>query len=140
MWQYRAQHVPWTIHEIIIHITDSEANSYVRCRRFLAEPGSSLMAYDENVWARELDYHAQSPDRAVEWFKWLRKNTYALIRDLPDDVWDQTAFLPENGDMTLVGWRSMNAMCGTMWPKWRPFIRPGWLKKLEIRSRPTRNI
>jgi hypothetical protein len=47
MWQYRAAPNGWTIHEIIVHIADSEANSYARCRRFIAEPGSTVMAYDE---------------------------------------------------------------------------------------------
>ncbi len=86
MWRFRSAHDPWTIHEIIIHITDSEANSYVRCRRFIAEPGSDLMAYDENIWARELGYHDQSPESAVELFRWLRKTTYELIRGLAEEV------------------------------------------------------
>lgn len=54
MWHYRAGPGEWTIHEHVIHITDSEANSFVRCRRLVAEPGSPVMAYDENVWVRGL--------------------------------------------------------------------------------------
>ncbi|MCG8351220.1 MAG: DinB family protein [Chloroflexales bacterium] len=42
MWQWRALPNTWTIHEIIVHITDSEANSYARCRRCIAEPGSTV--------------------------------------------------------------------------------------------------
>ena len=56
MWQFRDEHGCWSIHEHIIHITDSEANSYIRCRRLIAEQGESLMAYDENLWASELNY------------------------------------------------------------------------------------
>ena len=69
MWQYRPAPDRWTIHEIIVHIADSEANSYVRCRRFIAEPGSTVMAYDEMAWAQRLNYHAQSPEAALELFK-----------------------------------------------------------------------
>ena len=43
---------------IVVHITDSEANSYIRCRRFMAEP-AKLMAYDEKAWATSLHYHDQ---------------------------------------------------------------------------------
>ena len=32
----------WSIHEIILHLADSEATCYVRCRHFIAEPGSSV--------------------------------------------------------------------------------------------------
>ncbi|MBK8901764.1 MAG: DinB family protein [Anaerolineaceae bacterium] len=104
MWQYRSPVDPWTIHEIIIHITDSEANSYVRCRRFIAEPGESLMAYDENRWAKMLDYHAMDVDTAVSLFKWLRQSTYELIQTLPDEVWQHQAYHPESGQMSLDDW------------------------------------
>src|SRR5258706_13749655 len=80
MWQYRSQVELWTIHEVLVHITDSEANSFVRLRRLIAEPGLTVTAYDENVWATRLDYHAQSPDDAMELFRWLRHNSYVLVK------------------------------------------------------------
>ena len=72
MWQYRDEHGCWSIHEHIIHITDSEANSYIRARRLIAEPGRTLMDYDENQWATALDYHEQDIDDTLNLFKWLR--------------------------------------------------------------------
>ena len=32
IWQFRDEHGCWSIHEHVVHIADSEANSYVRCR------------------------------------------------------------------------------------------------------------
>lgn len=104
MWQYRSPVDPWTIHEIVLHITDSEANSYVRCRRFIAEPGQGLMAYDENQWAKGLDYHRLDVDTAVTLFTWLRQSTYELIQTLPENVWQNQAYHPESGQMTLNDW------------------------------------
>lgn len=104
MWTWRPAPGQWTVHEIVIHIADSEANSYVRARRFIAEPGSGLMAYDEMVWARALDYHAQSAAEAVELFQVLRRSTYHLIKRLPAAAWAHTAEHPENGRMTLDDW------------------------------------
>ena len=72
MWQFRLAPDRWTIHEIIVHIADSEVNSYVRCRRFIAEPGGTVLGYDENAWASDLRYHDQSALDALELFKWLR--------------------------------------------------------------------
>ena len=103
-WHYRPAPELWTAHEIVIHLADSEANSYVRARRFIAEPGADLMAYDEVVWAQRLDYPAQSVADAVELFRLLRRSTYHLIRSLPERVWAQTARHPENGWMTLDDW------------------------------------
>ena len=104
MWQYRATPDSWTIHEIIVHIADSEANSYARCRRFIAEPGSTVMAYDEMVWARKLNYHAQSLELALELFKQLRAASYQLIKTLPEEMWANTIVHPENGVMTMDDW------------------------------------
>ncbi len=104
MWQFRPAPDRWTIHEILIHIADSEASSYFRCRRFIAEPGSTVLGYDENKWARDLRYHDQSTDDALELFKWLRHKSYTLIKDLPEPVWSNTVNHTENGLMTMDDW------------------------------------
>lgn len=104
MWQFRPAPDRWTIHEIIIHIADSEANSYIRCRRFLAEPGGAVLGYDENGWARNLGYHNQSTEDALELFKWLRHKSYTLIKNLPEPAWSNTINHTENGVMTMNDW------------------------------------
>ena len=104
MWQFRPAPGRWTIHEIIVHIADSEANSYIRCRRFLAEPGSSVLGYDESKWARDLHYHEQSTQDAIELFKWLRYKSYTLIKDLPESAWSNTVDHSESGVMTMDDW------------------------------------
>ncbi len=104
MWQFRPAAERWTIHEIIVHIADSEANSYLRCRRFLAEPGSTVLGYDEEKWARALNYHAQNTQDALELFKWLRYKSYTLIQNQPEAVWSNTILHNENGVMTMDDW------------------------------------
>lgn len=104
MWMFKPSPDRWSIHEIVIHIADSEANSYVRCRRFVAQPGESVMAYDEMRWADALRYHDQSTEEAVELFKWLRLRSYRLIKSLPEAVWSNTVLHPDNGVMTMDDW------------------------------------
>jgi hypothetical protein len=104
MWLFKPAPEKWSVHEVIVHIADSEANSYVRCRRFIAEPGTSVMAYDENKWASALRYHDQSADDALELFRLLRASCHSLIRDLPESVWANTIEHPENGTMTFDDW------------------------------------
>src|SRR5436190_316143 len=101
MWQYRPTPQDFTIHEIFIHVTDSEANSFVRARHFIAQPGSTVSAYDEFGWAGKLDYHSLSVEDAVELFRWLRGNTVKLIREQPEEVWTNTIVHPENGTMKM---------------------------------------
>ena len=100
MRQFRDEHGCWSIHEHIVHVADS----YIRCRRLVAEPGRTLMDYDENQWAAALDYHQQSIEDSLSLFQWLRSKTYTLIKSLPDSAWSNTAYHPENGDMTLDDW------------------------------------
>ena len=105
MWQWKPAPNKWSVHEVIVHIADSEVNSHVRGRRFIAEPGSGVYGYDENKWADKLNYHAQSTEDALELFKWLRKTTYDLIKTVDDHTW-QTATVnhSENGVMNFEQW------------------------------------
>ena len=59
MWQYKPGPAEWSIHEVLVHLADSEANLYVRARRFIAEPGSKVLSFDNDLWAKALDYHKQ---------------------------------------------------------------------------------
>jgi hypothetical protein len=101
MWLFKPAADGWSIHEIVVHIADSEANSYIRFRKCLCEPGQSLTAYDEPLWAETLRYSEQSPDEALELFKWLRMSTYQVLRGIPETAWTNTIDHPESGLITL---------------------------------------
>ena len=94
-WQFKPAPKEWSIHQVIVHLADSETNSYLRARRMIAEPGQLLMGYDQDVWADNLDYHSQSWEDALEVLRLVRKLTYELIKDLPDEVWGNSAVHPE---------------------------------------------
>lgn len=103
MWTFKPAE-GWSINEILCHIADSEANSYVRCRRFIAEPGSGVYGYDTDKWADGLNYQSQSADEAIDLFRALRRGSYELIRTLPDDVWANTVQHSESGTMLMDEW------------------------------------
>lgn len=62
------------------------------------------MAYDQNQWASQLNYHDQSPEDALELFRLLRKKSFDLVKDAPDEVWTDECFHPELGTTTLKDW------------------------------------
>ena len=103
-WDWKPGPARWSIREIIVHVADSEANSYIRFRRFVAEPGKTVMAYDEDTWAEALTYQEQDPGIALDLFRLLRRSTTALIRKIPEAAWAHTVQHPENGLMTLDDW------------------------------------
>jgi hypothetical protein len=104
MWLYKPLPERWSIHEIILHLADSEANSYVRCRRFIAEPGTAVFKIDAARWAGSLGYFHQSTREALEVIRRLRKMTYQLLVTLPDTVWLNTVEHPRDGKITLEHW------------------------------------
>jgi hypothetical protein len=94
-WLFKPEPKDWSVHQVIVHLADSETNSYLRVRRLIAEPGGTLMAYDQDVWADELDYHAVNTDEALEVTRLVRKLTYDLLKRLPENVWEHAAVHPE---------------------------------------------
>ncbi|HLF25202.1 MAG TPA: DinB family protein [Anaerolineae bacterium] len=109
MWRFKPSPDDWSIQELIIHLADSEANSFIRCRRLYAEPGTAVLAYNEVQWAKALDYEHQSTDDALELFKWLRLASHKLIQTWPESAWANTIEHPENGVMTADDWLDVYA-------------------------------
>ncbi len=80
----------WSVHEIVVHLADSEANAALRCRLLVAEPGRAVMAYDQDVWAERLDYHERGFDLGLELVDIVRQSTYELLASLTDEVWEHS--------------------------------------------------
>lgn len=104
MWLYKPAPDRWSIHEIILHLADSEANAYIRCRRLIAEPGKAVLTYDPSIWAGTLGYFHQSTKEALELLRRLRRMTHHLVAALPDSVWSHTVEHPEKGSLSLDEW------------------------------------
>jgi hypothetical protein len=91
----------WSIHQILIHLPDSEAVGYERIRRVIAEERPTLQDYDEDAWTRNLHYHQQDPQMALTLFKLLRQTGAALLRHLPAETWERIGLHTTNGEMSL---------------------------------------
>lgn len=109
MWLYRPATHRWSIHEIILHLADSEAYAYVCCRQFIAEPGSEVTECDASTWATSLGYFHQSTREALGLVSRLRKMTHQILRFVPDSVWAHTNQVPPKGTMTLDRWLELQA-------------------------------
>ncbi len=94
-WQFKPSPQDWSVHEVIIHLGDSETNAALRARKLIVEPGGVLMGYDQDQWAITLDYHSQSTDDALQMTRFARLTTYNLLKSLPDDVFKHTVRHPE---------------------------------------------
>jgi hypothetical protein len=95
-WQFKPESKEWSIHEVLIHIADSETNAALRARMLVAQPGSGvLMGYDQDMWAVKLNYHEQNPDDALQMTKFARLTTYNWLKTLPEAVFAHAVKHPE---------------------------------------------
>jgi hypothetical protein len=94
-WKFKPALTEWSVHEIIIHLADSESNAALRARKLIVEPGGVLMGYDQDKWGDELNYHDQSYEDALEMVRLVRKTTYELLKKQPDKVFTHSVKHPE---------------------------------------------
>lgn len=105
MWQFKPAPNEWSIHEVIIHLADSESNASLRARKLIVEPGGMLMGYDQEQWAVTLDYHDQDLEDALDILRLARKTTYSLLKKQPDEVFDHIVIHPEHNEpYTFENW------------------------------------
>jgi hypothetical protein len=131
MWGYKPANGGWSIHEIAVHIADSETLGYVRFRKCIAESGQGAPGYNGDAWAAQLHYQDQSVLEALEQFRWLRLRTYKLLQGLEDAVWANTFEHPQRGKLTLEQVLAIYANhipdhVEQMWAVYREWVAEQW--------------
>ena len=101
IWGYQPNESEWSIHEIIWHLADTEANIYIRIRKAIAEPGCKVLAWDQDAWATKLEYTRQGFEAGMALFRYLRGINYELLKEQPEVTWNNTVDHSEYGVMTL---------------------------------------
>ena len=97
----------WSARQIIHHIADSEAQSYVRLRRLVAEPeGVLLVNVDEESWAKEakLGYESAPVENAIAVYAAVRAGSLDVIKRLDESDVEKSGVHPESGKFTIEKW------------------------------------
>jgi len=91
----------WNIRQILAHLADSEIVCADRFRRVIAESNPTLVGYDQEAWAAHLNYKRRKTSASLDLFRRLRAENYALLKDLPEPVFERTGTHTERGTVTL---------------------------------------
>jgi hypothetical protein len=91
----------WSIRQILAHLADAELVGAHRFRQVLAEDSPTLIAFDQEAWARNLDYARRKPKQSLDTFRRLRGENYELLKNLPEGAYERAGNHSENGRMTL---------------------------------------
>jgi hypothetical protein len=96
----------WTPRQVIHHVADSEAQSYARLRRLIAEPGTQIQGYDEGKWAENstLAYSDSDTAASVEVLAAVRKSSYLLLLRLSEAQLDNKGVHSESGEYSVRTW------------------------------------
>jgi hypothetical protein len=94
----------WSVHEVVVHCADSEANSALRIRYLLSEKDPVILGYDQEEWARAFDYHSEPLEPALAAVVAARGRTVPLLRRLDAADWAREGRHTESGRYTAEDW------------------------------------
>ena len=96
----------WTARQVIHHVADSEAQSYARLRRLIAEPGTQIQGYDEGRWGENetLGYKELPVAPSLEVFKAVRASSLEMIKRLNLSQLENAGIHSESGVYTINNW------------------------------------
>ncbi len=92
----------WSIRQIVAHLADSEIVCAHRLRQIIAEDQPTLIAFDQDAWARNLDYARRKPKQSLESFRRVRGENYELLKEVPESTYTRTGNHSERGPITLL--------------------------------------
>ena len=81
--KWRPAENKWSIHEIVCHAADAEANAAMRIRYLVAEEKPVIQGYDQDHWAKAFVYHAANLYTALGVVEAVRAHTVDMLRRLP---------------------------------------------------------
>jgi hypothetical protein len=102
--QWRPAPEKWSVHEVIVHCADSECNAHMRIRYLLAESDPLISGYNQDTWARVLDYHALPLEPAMATVEAVRANTVPLLRTLSEGAWKRMGRHTEHASYGVEKW------------------------------------
>ena len=96
----------WSARQIIHHVADSEAQSYARLRRLIAEPGTQIQGYDEAGWGENetLGYKDLPIAHSLEVFIAVRASSLEIIKRLKQNQLENVGIHSESGEYTIKNW------------------------------------
>ena len=98
----------WNSRQVIHHVADSEAQSYARLRRLIAEPGSEIQGYDEAAWGENetLGYKELPIKISLDVFLAVRAASLEILKRLTVEQLKNSGVHSESGEYSIETWIS----------------------------------
>jgi hypothetical protein len=91
-WRWRPASGTWSLVEIVCHLRDVEREVHQpRFQAMVETENPFLSGMDPDQWAEPRDYFRQDGRAALADFVSARRETLALLTNLPEDAWSREA-------------------------------------------------
>lgn len=91
----------WTVRQVVHHVADSHANSYIRFKLALTEDWPTIKPYDEAAWANLADSRTMELPPSLAFISSLHARWVALLETLSEEHFHRGFNHPERGRQNL---------------------------------------
>jgi hypothetical protein len=91
----------WSIRLIAAHVADSETVAAQWFRQVIAEDNPRLSDFDQDAWAKNLDYARRQPKQSLESFRRVRGENYELLKATAEPAFERLGVHPARGPVSL---------------------------------------
>ena len=99
----------WSAREIVHHLADSEMTSAIRLRKLLVEMNPYIQAYDQDEFAKKLQYSKRPIERAMKAFEAARETTGEILDGMTENDWKKTGEHSDIGPYSAETWLEIYA-------------------------------
>ncbi len=97
----------WTSRQVLAHLADCEFINLWRFCRAVAEPGSTVLPFEENQWAARLDYASRPVTISKDLFLAARAQLVHYVKTLGEEKLGAACMHPEKGKMSGYDWADL---------------------------------
>jgi hypothetical protein len=91
----------WSVVEILAHLADTELVMGYRIRTVAGAPGTAIQGFDQDAWAREMNYAKRPAKKSLAAFRALRENNLELLKSLRREQWEHFGMHSERGKESI---------------------------------------
>lgn len=99
----------WSATEIVHHLADSETISGIRLRKLLVEDEPVIQGYDQEIYAKRLNYNSRDVGPALDALRSARANTAQLLAGMSEADWQRAGTHSESGRYSAEDWLTIYA-------------------------------
>ena len=99
----------WSAREIVHHLADSEMTSAIRLRKLLVEMNPYIQAYDQDEFAKRLQYSKLPIEPAIKAFEAARETTAEILDRMTEDDWKRAGEHSDMGPYSAETWLEIYA-------------------------------